>query len=204
MELFIARQPIFDPKEEIYGYELLYRSGDQNLYTGANGDEASLSVIQNLLLIIGTQKICGGGKAFVNFTRNLLLNGVASLLPKEIGVVEILEDVEPDPGLMKALGALHSQGYLLALDDFILRGNENNPFLEFVDIIKVDFRQTDEQERATIARRFSRGGKVKLLAEKTETREEFNQAARMGYSLFQGFFFCKPEIMTGRSIRDTR
>ena len=167
MEIFVARQPIFDVKQEVYGYELLYRSGNQNLYTATNGDEASLSVIKNLLLIIGTEKICGGSKAFVNFTKNLLLKGVASFLPKEIGVVEILEDVEPDAEMIKALGTLRSQGYTLALDDFILRGNENNPFLELVDIIKVDFMQTDAQERAAIAERFPSGSKVKLLAEKT-------------------------------------
>lgn len=200
MEVFIARQPIFDVKQEIYGYELLYRSSDQNLYTGVNGDEASLSVIKNVLLVIGAEKISGGNKAFVNFTRNLLLAGTASLLPKEIGVVEILEDVEPDPELVKTLQGLRSQGYPLALDDFILRGNEDNPFLELVDIIKVDFRQTDKQEQDTIARRFRQDGRIKLLAEKVETREEFNQAAEMGYSLFQGYFFCKPVVIARQDI----
>ncbi|HYA42243.1 MAG TPA: HDOD domain-containing protein [Syntrophobacteraceae bacterium] len=200
MEVFIARQPIFDAKQTVYGYELLYRSRDENFYSQVDGDQASLSVIRNVLLVIGAQKISGGGKAFVNFTRNLLINGAASLLPKEIGVVEILEDVEPDPKLIKILSSLRSQGYPLALDDFILRGNEDNPFLEIVDIIKVDFRQTDGKEREEIAQRFSRGNRVKLLAEKTETREEFNEALEMGYTLFQGYFFCKPVIMARRDI----
>jgi EAL and modified HD-GYP domain-containing signal transduction protein len=200
MEVYIARQPILDIKQVVYGYELLYRSNNENFYSELDGDQASFSVIRNVLLVVGAQKISGGGKAFVNFTRNLLLNGAAALLPKEIGVIEILEDIEPDEQLTKTLRSLRSQGYLLALDDFILRGNENNPFLQIVDIIKVDFRQTDEEERAAIAQRFSRAGKVKLLAEKTETREEFDQALAMGYSLFQGYFFCKPVIMARRDI----
>jgi len=200
MEVFVARQPIFNVKQEVFGYELLYRSSDRNAYTGQNGDEASLSVIRNVLLVIGAEKISGGRKAFVNFTKNLLLDGAASLLPKEIGVVEILEDVEPDPKLIEILQSIRSQGYPLALDDFVLRGNANNPFLDIVDIIKVDFRQTDETERKEIARRFPPESGMKLLAEKAETREEFKQAVEMGYSLFQGYFFCKPVIVAGRDI----
>jgi len=200
MEVFIARQPIFDAKQALYGYELLYRSSGENFFTEVDGDEASLSVIRNVLLVIGAEKISGGRKAFVNFTKNLLLSGAASFLPKEIGVVEILEDVGPDAELIKTLKSLRSQNYTLALDDFILRGNENHPFLNLVDIIKVDFRQTDELERAAIAERFPPQGKVKLLAEKTETQEEFRQALEMGYSFFQGYFFCKPVVMARRDI----
>jgi len=108
--------------------------------------------------------------------------------------------VEPDDELIKAITMIRSQGYTLALDDFVLRGNEYNPFLKLVDIIKVDLRQTDEKERKAIARRFPSSGRVKLLAEKTETREEFTNALKMGYSYFQGYFFCKPVILTRRNI----
>jgi EAL and modified HD-GYP domain-containing signal transduction protein len=200
MEVFVARQAILDVNQSVYGYELLYRSGSQNLYTGVNGDEASLSVIKNVLLVIGAKMISGGNKAFVNFTKNLLLNGAASFLPKEIGVIEILEDIEPDPNLIKVLESLRCLGYPLALDDFILQGNENNPFLDLVDIIKVDFLQSDQKDREAIARRYPPGGRIKLLAEKTETRDDFDQALRLGYSFFQGYFFCKPIIIARRDI----
>jgi c-di-GMP-related signal transduction protein len=200
VDVFVARQAILDVKQEVYGYELLYRSSDQNRYTGVDGDEASLAVIRNVLLVIGSDTISGRNKIFVNFTKNLLLRGVASLLPSEIGVVEILEDVESGPELIKELKQLRTQGYTLALDDFILQGNEDNPFLELADIIKVDFRQAGLEERAEIARRLLRGGRAKLLAEKVETREEVSQAIEMGYSLFQGYFFCKPVIIARRDI----
>ena len=200
MEVFIARQPIFDAKQRVYGYELLYRSSAENIYSEADGDKASFSVIGNTLLVIGAQQISQGKKVFVNFTRKLLLEGAATYLPKEIGVVEILENVEPDDELIEAIKTIRSQGYILALDDFILRGNEDSPFLGLVDIIKVDLRQTDEQERKAIAQRFPSEGEVKLLAEKTETREEFADALEMGYSYFQGYFFCKPEILARRDI----
>ncbi|MGC8495422.1 MAG: EAL and HDOD domain-containing protein [Syntrophobacteraceae bacterium] len=200
MDVFVARQPIFDVKQEVYGYELLYRSGEQNSFTGVDGDEASLAVIRNFLLVIGTERISGGGKAFVNFTKNLLLRGMATLLPVTIGVVEILEDIEPSPELVEALKLLRSRGYTLALDDFILRGNENNPFLDLVDIIKVDFRLAGVQEREDIAKKFLEKGTVRLLAEKTETREDVDQAIKLGYTLFQGYFFCKPVIISRKDI----
>jgi c-di-GMP-related signal transduction protein len=200
MDVFIARQPIFDTKQKVYGYELLYRSGVENVYSEADGDKASFSVIGNTVLVTGSLQISQGKKVFVNFTRKLLLEGAATYLPKEIGVVEILEDIEPDDELIEAIKTIRSRGYILALDDFILRGNEDNPFLDLVDIIKVDVRQTDEQERMTIAQRFLIDGRVKLLAEKTETREEFAEALEMGYSYFQGYFFCKPVIIARRDI----
>ncbi len=200
MDIFIARQPIFDGEKRVYGYELLYRSGVENVYSEADGDKASLSVIGNTLLVVGAKEISEGKKIFVNFTRKLLLENAATYLPKKIGVVEILEDVEPDDELLTAIKTIRSQGYTLALDDFVLRGNEDSPFLELVDIIKVDLRQTDEQEREDIAKRFSNSGNVKLLAEKTETREEFDNALKMGYSYFQGYFFCKPVILARRDI----
>ena len=200
MDVFIARQPIFDAKQGVYGYELLYRSGLENVYSEADGDKASLSVIGNTLLVIGAKQISEGKRIFVNFTRKLLLEGAATYLPKKIGVVEILEDVEPDDELIEAIKTIRSQGYILALDDFVLRGNEDSPFLELVDIIKVDLRLTDEQEREAIAKRFPSPGSVKLLAEKTETREEFDNALEMGYSYFQGYFFCKPVILARRDI----
>ena len=200
MNVFIARQAIFDTQQKVYGYELLYRSGMENAYSETDGDKASLFVIGNTLLVTGSQQISQGKKVFVNFTRNLLLGGAASYLPKKIGVIEILEDVEPDDELIKAIEMIRAQGYMLALDDFVLRGNEYSPFLKLVDIIKVDLRQTDEQERNAIARSFPVSGRVKLLAEKTETREEFDSALKMGYSLFQGYFFCKPVILSRRDI----
>src|SRR5208282_3886154 len=166
MDIFIARQPIFDAKQRVYGYELLYRSDMENVYSEADGEKASLFVIGNTLLVIGSQQISQGKRVFINFTRKLLLEGAATYLPKEIGVIEILEDVEPDDEMIEAIKVIRSQGYILALDDFVLRGNEYSPFLKLVDIIKVDLRQTDERERKAIAQRFPSAGRVKLLAEK--------------------------------------
>lgn len=200
MNIFVARQPIFMRDQRVYGYELLYRSGDGNHFQEPDGDKASLCVIRNALLVIGLDRVTGGKRAFINFTKSLLLNGAASLLPKRIAIVEILEDIAPDPEVLAACRKMRQQGYTLALDDFVLRKNECNPFTELVDIIKVDFMGTRPGDRKTIAEQYGHNAGIKLLAEKTETREDFQEAMDLGFSLFQGFFFSKPVLISKRDI----
>ena len=93
MDIFVARQPIFDTRQNVYGYELLYRSGSGNTYQGSDGNQASLSVIRNTFLMLGSEALTGRKKAFINFTKELLVSGIALSLPHDQTVVEILEDV---------------------------------------------------------------------------------------------------------------
>jgi EAL and modified HD-GYP domain-containing signal transduction protein len=200
MDVFVARQPIFDRRQRLCGYELLYRSGGENRYVETDGDKASLAVIRNTLLVIGSERITGGRRAFINFTRSLLLDGSAFYLPKDLAVIEILEDVVADEPLVDACRKIKERGYLLALDDFILKGNKNNPLLDLADIIKIDFLQTNPIMRKFIVKRFTGNNRVKLLAEKTETREDFHEARDLGYHYFQGYFFSKPVVISTKDI----
>ena len=199
MDIFVARQPIFDKQQRIYGYELLYRSGTENFFNAVNLDDATLAVIRNALLVLGSENLTGGKKVFVNFTKSLLLSETPSFLPKDISVIEILENVEVDEELLAACRELKNQGYQLALDDFIWDGNGQNPLTEIVHFIKVDFRTTLPDDRKAMVDFFSNKG-IELLAEKTETRQEFQEALEMGFSYFQGYFSSKPEIIAGKDI----
>ncbi len=102
MKKFVARQPIFDPHQKVYAYELLFRSGMDNFFDASDPDQASTSVIVDSLLLMGMEKLTGGGRAFINCTRNVLIKGYAALLPKDKVVVEILESVEPDDEVVGA------------------------------------------------------------------------------------------------------
>ena len=197
--VFVARQPIFDRRQKVYGYELLYRARQEENFSATNGDQATLSVIRNVLLVHGPEKLTGGKKVFINFTKNLLLNKTPFYLPKEIAVVEILEGMEVDQELLEACRHLKENHYILALDDFLWPDQEDNRLADLVDLIKVDFRQTKEEERKTIVDHFRPRG-PKLIAEKTETREEFQEALDSGFAMFQGFFFSKPVIISSRDI----
>ena len=198
MDVFVARQPIFDRQQRVFGYELLFRSCLTNAYDGTEGTQATSQVITTSFFSLDMGKILGGKRAFINFNRDLLVGECVSVLPSEIAVVEVLESVEADEQVMAACKHLKERGYLLALDDFVCE-ERLAPLAEVADIIKVDFLATPEAERRRLVRRYSGRG-IKLLAEKVETPEQFRQAYQMGYSYFQGYFFARPVIISGRDI----
>jgi len=191
---FIARQPVFDAHEKVFGYELLYRTGPTSGFPDSDGDAASAQLIGNALTLFGFNLLTGGRKAFINLTREVLLQEHACLLPPEQTVVEILETIEPDSQVVEACQKHKQMGYLLALDDFVY-DPKYEPLVGLADIIKVDFREATSELRRAYARQFAPRG-IKLLAEKVETREEWREALAYGYSYFQGYFFCKPETFS--------
>ena len=142
------------------------RSGANKFYSSLNGDQASSEVITNSFLLIGLETLTRGKKAFINFTKNLLENDVATLLPNEGIVVEILQDIEPDEKTLNACKKLKELGYLLALDNFIY-DKKFLPLVDLVDIIKIDFLNTDEKERRAVVQRLS-SHQVSFLAERSK------------------------------------
>ena len=198
MKKFVARQPIFDPHQKVYAYELLFRSGMDNFFDASDPDQASTSVIVDSLLLMGMEKLTEGDRAFINCTRNVLIKGYAALLPKDKVVVEILESVEPDDEVVGACLRLKRAGFMLALDDFIYE-ERLEPFLPLIDFVKIDFRETTEMDRRALVEKLSPRG-IKMVAEKVETMSELHQASEMGYTYFQGYFFSKPEIVVAQDI----
>jgi c-di-GMP-related signal transduction protein len=197
-EVHVARQPIFDVNLNVFGYELLFRSNFINTYDGIDGDQATHDVIANSFLLIGIEALTNGKKAFINFTANSLKNNIPAMLPSSLVAVEILEDVVPDEEIINVCKVLKKNGYLLVLDDFVFKP-EYMSLIELADIIKVDFRITQHEERQQLIQRLH-GYPIKFLAEKVETQEEFQDALHMGYSYFQGYFFCKPSVLSGKNL----
>lgn len=197
--IFVARQPIFKRNKEVFAYELLFRSGLTNYFDPLqDGEEATSKVITNSFLLIGIPTITEGKKAFINFSEEMLLKGYPSLFSKEITVVEVLETVGATPEVVAACGKLVEAGYVLALDDFLYE-DRFVPLIKLARIIKFDIRQmsfTELERQAKVVSRYN----VKLLAEKIETFEEFEAAKKLGFDLFQGYFFSRPHIMEGRDI----
>lgn len=202
MEVFVARQPIFNTKEDVFGYELLYRNNQEvNAFPNVDGDQATTELIINSFLNIGIDKLSNGKPCFINFTENLLKLGLPTYFrPLEI-VVEILESVVPSYEIVQICKELKAQGYLIALDDFVL--DEQNPYakemLKYTDFVKVDFILTPIEMREKIET-LCKALKLKLVAEKVETREVFEEAKKRGYHFFQGYFFSKPTIMSTHDV----
>lgn len=194
---FIARQPIFDRQEHVYGYELLFRSGLENRYTSSDGDAAARDVADNFLNA-GAKTLTAGRRAFINCTRQFLVNEFATLLPKEETVIEILETVEPDDEVLAACRRLKDLGYVIALDDFVY-SERFQPLVELANIIKIDFQHSATGDRQQAVAQFAPLG-IQLLAEKVETHAELAEARASGYVFFQGYFFCEPQIVLSRHI----
>jgi EAL and modified HD-GYP domain-containing signal transduction protein len=191
-----------DFRQHVFGYELLFRSGAANHCTAADGNCASVSLIGNTVSVFGFNTLTANKKAFINFTRDVLLEDFGYLLPPRRTVVEVLETVAPDGRVLAACRALKQAGYLLALDDYVGDAG-SEPLLGLADIVKVDFRGATPEQRLLFVRRF-KPGRIKLLAEKVETWEEWREAVALGYSYFQGYYFCKPEMLARRALSLSR
>jgi EAL and modified HD-GYP domain-containing signal transduction protein len=191
MEQFIARQPILGINKRLYGYELLYRGVPGKLLGQVSGEQATASLLSSAFLTGDIEVISNNRLCFINFTQELLENNLPFSFPKTKVVVEILEDVEPTPQIINICRRLKESGYTLALDDFVYK-RKFDPLLELVKIVKIDIRLTPLN---TLVRTLNhlKYHNVKLLAEKVESEEEFVLANRMGFSYFQGYFFCKPQ-----------
>lgn len=191
-----ARQAIFNKDIQVAAYELLFRGDFSTSDQAFDGDKASSHV---LLYAFGERRIediTGNKDAFINFTRNLLV--CPPPLPASQLVIEVLEDVKPDPTILKALAILKKQGYRIALDDFLLT-DHSKQLLPFADVIKIDVLDLDEQAiRSHIAELKDYNPKFKFIAEKVETHEQFTFCSELGFDYFQGYFLAKPQLVMGK------
>ncbi|HHY74464.1 MAG TPA: EAL domain-containing protein [Bacillus bacterium] len=199
MEVFVGRQPIFNEKQEVVYYELLYRNNYLNEYRGTNGDLATTDVIVNSFLNIGMEQLSNQKPCFINFTENLLKLRVPTYFSPNSIVVEILEDVPVSDELIQVCKELKELGYMIALDDFVMGSPIPDAVLVYADIIKIDFRDTTRWERLELKKQLERFH-VTFLAEKVETWEEFKEAKNDGFTYFQGYFFSKPVILNSYDI----
>jgi c-di-GMP-related signal transduction protein len=195
---FVGRQPIVDSHDCLYGYELLFRQEDGE--TSPRDPEAATRRIVDYWSMLVPDH--GRGLAFVNCTRAALVDGIVTLLPARNTVLEILEDIDPDPPVIESCRALRRLGYRFALDDFSPRPSRAT-LIELADFIKIDFLASDPQARREIYAMAS-GRSVRFLAEKIETGEERRAALAEGCSLFQGYFFSRPVTLASRVVPQNR
>jgi EAL and modified HD-GYP domain-containing signal transduction protein len=198
---FVARQPILNRDQQVFGYELLFRDGVENFFRASDLDAAARHTLDSTLLM-GFDVLCDGQRAFINCTRELLLKDGITLLPSSQTVVEVLENVEPDDLVIAACERLKVAGYSIALDDYVA-DDPREPMVPLADIIKVDFERTTPEERVALVKRHG-GLRCRMLAEKVETQDQFADAQQAGFVYFQGYFFRRPEVMKTREIPANR
>ncbi len=197
---FIARQAILDMNSDCFGYELLYRNGDTDRAIIGDSGQASLEVFDSAHLF-GFEALCGEARAFVNCTGGVLKSDLINVLQPNRTVLEILETVVADEETLRACVRLKNAGFMLALDDFV-PGEGSNAFLPLVEIVKVEM-HTATPELVTFILDHVKPG-TKLLAERVETSEEYDVARALGFELFQGYYFCRPQVMKTKAVSPSR
>lgn len=207
-DIFVARQPIFDKEMNLCGYELLYKQNTDNPDNNIDEDTATVSLVNNTVLIFGFKQLIDNTRGFVKFSASLLENDIALMLPKEDAVVEIPQSTKLTQKVLDACRKLSRFGYTIALgtlpdfadpkkeigDDWYLQ----DELMELADIIKIDISQGNPKEQNEFIRKYK--GEKTFLAIKVETADQYQAAINAGYQLFQGCFFSSPVIVKARDI----
>lgn len=201
VKVFTARQPIFNRARKVVAYELLYRDSEKNFFPqGIPGDVATSKLLVNTLLNMDIDDVTDEKPALINFPDSILRSSFSDLVPSNKIIIEILETVEPTDENYEFIRKLFHKGYRIALDDFVFKP-EWERFFKFVKLIKIDIMQTPIDEIKHLIPKIKKQ-KIKLLAEKVETYEEYEACKEAGFDFFQGYFFCKPEMIhsTGSNL----
>ena len=199
---YLARQPSLDSHQGIFAYELLFRDSPDNRAVIHNGVRETAQVLENVLNNIGLARLVGNHKAFINCSRQMLLDGIFGPLDSDRFVLEILESVSAEKDIVEIVKKYHARGFEFALDDVVFEP-ENlkrlEEFFPYIKYVKLDLIENSPEALKAAVPYFKERGMM-LLAEKVETEEEFKERLSEGYDLFQGFFFAQPEIVRGKRI----
>ena len=198
-DFFLARQPILGRDQHLVAFELLFRAAgeddDAKLTDGAAATAAVISHASQL----GMEQVVGEQLAFVNVDEVVLMSDFVRFLPAHKVILEILETVQPTEQLLARVAELKELGFKFAVDDVVEHSAELDKLVELVDVIKVDVKGLQPEELARLADSLKNTGK-KLLAEKVETLDEFRLCMELGFEYFQGYYFARPVILTGKKI----
>jgi len=199
VSVFVARQAIFNRKQNVVAYELLFRNSAENFFPDIEEGQATARLIMENQLNLGTRHITSGKTALINIGPDSLKHNLCDFLPCKDVVIELLETIEPTDDNYQLCRELFHKNYKLALDDFVY--NEQwERFLKFIKLVKFDIAQTPLSDIAEIVEKLKQHKKIKILAEKIETQADYHQAHKMGFDYFQGYFFAKPTMHEQQDI----
>lgn len=192
-EAYVARQTIVSGNCQLVGYELLFRDSWENACPEVPLADASIDLVSSTKLSLELERLVGANTAFINFPQHSLLNKFPTYFDPDRIVVEIMETVEPTDELIEVCKELKTRGYRLALDDFDFNQKWQR-MSHLVDIIKIDISTINPEILARKVATLVRGSKS-LIAERIETRDQYERCKAIGFDYFQGFYFSRPEIL---------
>jgi len=198
----IGRQPILDLNQDIFGYELLFRDSTENYINVMDGDLATLTVFFNTISVAGLNAMVGSRKAFFNVTRNFLIGRFPIPIAPDRIVLEVQQDFDFDRELIHAMRELSVQGYQIAIDG-VTSTRQIPPLDQINSFAKVNIAELEPIVLPRLVRELKEKS-IRPIAEKVETREEYEQCRQVGFEFFQGFYLHRPEVIQGRKIHASR
>ncbi len=197
-EFYLGRQPILDRNQSLFAYELLFRNAPVGPARISNPLTATAAVIAHASQL-GMERTVGDARGFVNVDAEVLMTDIFSFLPRERLVLEVSEQMPVNPALLHRMAELHTQGFRFALDEVQGTAPGLERLLPLVDYVKLDVQRVDLSSLMKLAPRFRENKKI-LIAEKVESREDFKNCLDLGFDYFQGYYFAKPVIMSGKKL----
>ncbi len=197
-QYYIGRQPVFDADLQQYAYELLFRSGEKNAAGVLDDTHATSSVMVNAFIEIGLENLVGRHFALLNMPYEFLVRPDLIAFPPNQVILEILETVTIDDALLDGVRRLSDYGYTFALDDFVYTP-EWEPLIDIAKLIKIDVTQLSREELRDHMQMFKERGKL-TLAERVETQDEFDELKNLQFDYYQGYFFAKPRVISGKRL----
>lgn len=201
-KFFLGRQPILNTEQEIVGYELLFRSTEDNYSEYESQDQASMSVMSSVLANFGLNNVLGDKDGFINVTYEVLFSDMIEILPPRQTVLELLESIELSDVVKERCRQLKEKNYRIALDDHVY-SPEHHDLYRFVDIVKIDLLETNPADLPGVVAAL-RQFPVTLLAERIETMERFHDCLDLGFELFQGYFFARPVVLKQKGLEPSK
>lgn len=196
---FLGRQPILDSHFNLVGYELLFRSGDGNNARFPDQLRATATVINHAFIEIGADAILGKYHGYININEALLMGDFIEFIANKKIVLEIPESIKVNDALIERCKMLKNSGFKFALENVTQSPLTLGPIMNLIDIIKIDLSLIEPGKLSVLVEQF-KSWPVTLLAEKVESQKQFDQCVTLGFELFQGYFFARPHIFTGKRM----
>lgn len=199
MEVYLGRLPILDSKQNLVAFELLFRSNQNNGVEVTDDSAASANVIIDTYGQLGIENVIGKRRGFIKVDAKLLMNDVICMLPKKHVVLEILRSVEIDDEIIQRCLFLKQKGYQLALSNVVQLDQRFERIMPLINIVKINITALNQNNLHNLINKLKRWP-VLLLAEKVESKEIARNCIALNFQMLQGFYFAKPEIISGKRI----
>lgn len=198
-EVYLGRLPILDSKHNLVAYELLFRPDQNNTVTVTDNSAASANVIIDTYGQLGIENVIGKRRGFIKVDTELLMHDAICMLPKKHVVLEILRSVEINDEIIQRCTFLKQKGYQLALSNVVQLDNRYDRIMPLINIVKINITALNQSDLISLVKKLKRWP-VLFLAEKVESQEMARSCIALNFQMLQGFYFAKPEIISGKRI----